>query len=293
MPSQDCKVEEPVYHVPDTSGWNSSTSHLMFVDNISAGSPVHSLSHGHNLSHSNMYGRPSASERWPGSGTDNLLSSLSVRQELPWTPTLHSSHPSIARRRGGDHLSPTDSWSSGLSASSGRWLGSHDGPNTHTPPYLEQRVRVRSGHPYEEAASLRRDPENLSPNYGHRFPGHCPSSRDSTAHRGLAWHQREVVTEGLKDSRSHPSHNHDTSFTPSPTLPFSNSGYNQHHQHHQHTSTHSYNSSWSSTDTTVIEAPAALQALSPQSNLTYGTTPYAASSTTMSGSGEFANVEDM
>ncbi|KAF9449750.1 hypothetical protein P691DRAFT_811912 [Macrolepiota fuliginosa MF-IS2] len=272
MSTPECKVEESVYHVPDTSG-----------------SPVHSLSHGHSLSH-NIYGRSSASDRWAGSGAENLLSSLSVRQELPWTSPLHSSHPSLTRRRESSHLSPAEpSWSS-LNTSSGRWLSSHDASNTHTSPCLEQRPRIRSGHPYEEAASLRRDPENLSPSYSHRFPGHCPNGRDTTTHRGLAWHQRDVVTDGLRDSRSHANHHHDTSFTPSPTLPFSSSGYHHHQQHH-HNSTHAYNSSWSSTDNSAMEAPAALHP--PPTNLTYDTTTYTTNSATMPGSGEFTNVEDM
>ncbi|KXN82968.1 Gluconate transport inducer 1 [Leucoagaricus sp. SymC.cos] len=292
LPAPECKVEEPVYHVPDASGWNSCTTHLMPVDNISAGSPVHSLSHGHSISH-NMYGRSSTSDRWTNSpGAESLLSSIPVRQELPWTPTLHSAHPSIARRRDSNHLSPTDSWSS-LNGSSARWLGTHEGSNTHTSPYLEQRARIRSsGHPYEEAASIRRESESLSPSYGSRFPGHCPGGRDSSNHRGLSWHQRDL--ENLKDSRSHANHHTETSFTPSPTLPFSTSGYQQHHHHqtHQHPTSHTYNSSWSSTDTSVLEAPVALQALPSSTTISYDTSSYA-NSATMSGSEGFANVDDM
>lgn len=263
-------------------------NHLTPVDNIFVGSPVHSLSNGHTLSHSNMYGRSSTTDRWAGSGTENLLTSLTVRQELPWTPTLHSAHPSIPRRRDSGHLSQAESWSS-LNSPPGRWLGSHDASNTHTPPYLEQRTRIRSGHPYEEAATLRRDPENLSPSYSHRFPGHCPGGRENASHRGLPWHQRDV--EALKTDRSHAGHHPDASFTPSPTLPFSTSGYHQTH-HHQHASTHTYSSSWSSND---MEAPAALQALSPQSNLSPYDTSYATNSATMSSPGDFAtnSVDDL
>jgi hypothetical protein len=292
MPTPECKVEEPVYHVPDVSGKISSTSSWMSADSPLPGSPVHSLSHGHSLSHSNVYGRSSTSDRWASPGTENLLSSMSVRQEMPWTPTLHSSHPSIARRRESGHLSPVDSWSN-MNGSTGRWVGSHDASANHTSPYLEPRARIRaSGHPYEEATTIRRDPENMSPTYSHRFPGHCPGGRDSSNHRGLNWHQRDV--ENFKDSRTHANHHTDTSFTPSPTLPFSNSGYHQaHHQHTPHTSNHSYSSSWSSTDTSVMEAPAALQSLSPQTNISYDTASYGTSSTTMSGSTEYASVDEI
>ncbi|KAF5359146.1 hypothetical protein D9756_002986 [Leucocoprinus leucothites] len=288
LPAPECKVEEPVYRVPDPSGWISCTTVLMPVDNVFTGSPVHSLSHGGHSLHSNMYGRSNASDRWSNSGTENFsLSSMTVRPEPPWTPTLHSSHPSIARRRDNSHLSPPEPWSS-LSGSTSRWLGSHDVPSSHSSPYLEPRARIRSpGHPYGEAASIRRDPESMSPSYIHRFPAHCQSARDNSTHRGISWHQRDV--ESLKDSRSHAGHHTDTSFTPSPTLPFSNSGYHQpHHQPQHHSSSHSYSSSWSSTDTSAMEAPAALQA-----NLSYDTTAYAPSSTAMSGSTDFANVDDM
>ncbi len=214
-----------------------------------------------------------------------------MRQELPWAPTLHSSHPSIARRKETSYLSPTDSWS-GMNTSSGRpWPGSHD--TSQTSPQLEQRPRVRPGHPYEEVASIRRDPENLSPGYSHRFPVHPSNGRDSTVHRGLPWpHHRDVVTD-VKDNRSHPNHQyHDTSFSPSPPLPFSSSGYVPQQQHHN-TSPHSYNSSWSSTDTSGMEAPAALQVLSPPSSLAYSTSSYTSNSTSMTGSGEFAAGDDM
>ncbi|KAJ3561757.1 hypothetical protein NP233_g9998 [Leucocoprinus birnbaumii] len=275
LPTPECKVEEPVYHIPEATG-----------------SPVHSLSHGsHGLSHSNhMYGRSNNSDRWTSSpGSDNFsLPSISSRPDLSWTSALHSAHPSIGRRRENNHLSPPESWSS-LNGTA-RWMGSHDVSNSHTTsPYLEPRARIRTGHPYEEAASIRRDSESMSPNYTHRFSGHCPGSRDSSGHRGMAWHQRDV--DNLKDSRSHAAHT-DTSFTPSPTLPFSNTGYHQHHQHHQHlqhqhqhqhhsTSNHSYSSSWSSTETSVMEAPAALQTLSPQSNISYDTTTYSTNSSAM------------
>lgn len=240
-----------------------------------------------------MYGRSSGSDRWPGSGSENVLSSLSMRPELPWTPALHSSHPSIARRKDTNYLSSTDSWS-GLNTSSSRpWLGSHDA--SHTSPHLEQRPRVRPGHPYEEAANIRRDPENLSPSYGHRYAVHSSNGRDSTVHRGLPWpHHRDVASD-MKDNRSHANHQyHDTSFSPSPPLPFASSGYNQQQQQQHHNPTpHSYNSSWSSTDTSAMEAPAALQVLSPQSNLAYNTTSYASNSASMTGSGEFAPGDDM
>jgi len=282
----ECKVEESIYHVPDTSGWSSRMVYPMSVDAF-IGSPSHSLSHCHSLPYNNIHGRSSTSDRWANSGADNLLPSLPMRQEhISWTPALHSSHPSIARRRDTSHLSPPESWSS-LNGSTGRWFGSHDVSN-HTSPYLEQRARIRtSGHPYEEAASMRRDSESMSPSYSHRFPGRCPSGRD-TSHRGLSWHQRDV--ENLKDSRNHHA---DTSFTPSPTLPFSS--YHQSHQHQQHSSTHSYSSSsgWSSADASIMDTPAALQALSPQTSISYDTTPYAANSTNMPGSAEFANVDEM
>ncbi|XP_006458985.1 hypothetical protein AGABI2DRAFT_191073 [Agaricus bisporus var. bisporus H97] len=282
MPTPDCKVEEMVYQVHDNSGWSSNTNNLTPVDDAFAGSPIHSLSHGHSLPHGSMYNRSSTTDRWSGSGQDSLLSPF--RQELPWTPALHSSHPSIPRRRD-SHLSQTESWQN-LNNPSGRWLGSHDASNNTTSPYLEPRSRIRSSHPYEEAASLRRDPENLSPTYGsHRFQGHC-SSRESAPHRSLAWHQRELET--LKSDRGHT----DTSFTPSPTLPFSTSGYQQSHQPHHSTPTHTYSSSWSSTE---MEAPTSLQTLSSQSSLSTYDTSYTTNSATMSGSGEFApnGVEDL
>jgi len=138
----ECKVEESIYHVPDTSGWSSRIVYPMPVDDAFIGSPSHSLSHCHSLSHNNIYGRSNTGDRWASSGADNLLPSLPMRQEhIPWTPALHSSHPSIARRRDTSHLSPTESWSS-LNGSTGRWFGSHDVSN-HTSPYLEQRARIR------------------------------------------------------------------------------------------------------------------------------------------------------
>ncbi|KAF5345799.1 hypothetical protein D9756_010860 [Leucocoprinus leucothites] len=138
-PTSECKVEEPVYHVPDASG-----------------SPVHSLPHGgHSSPHSNMYGHLHTSDRWSSSGTENFsLLSMTMHQELPWTSALHSSHLSIARRWDNSHLSSPEPWSS-LNGLTGSWLCSHDVPSSHSSPYLEPRARIRSsGHPYEEAASI-------------------------------------------------------------------------------------------------------------------------------------------
>jgi hypothetical protein len=42
-----------------------------------------------------------------------------------------------------------------------------------------------------------------------------------------------------------------------------------------------------------MEAPGALQALPPQTNLAYDTTTYSTTQAAMSGSAEFANVDDM
>ncbi|EAU85258.2 hypothetical protein CC1G_10044 [Coprinopsis cinerea okayama7 len=151
-----------------------------------------------------------ASDRWSD------VNSLTGRGDLTW-----NSH--LIRRR--DSQVVQDSWPS-IHTQSNRWqdssvvsVASNGGGN------YPDRTRVRPGHPYEQADGLRRDNNGVS--------------RRSESHR-IAWHHRD----GSHSSRDRRSPN--SSFTPSPTIPFAAQGY--------HTSP-SYTSSWTSDNTLMGSTP--------------------------------------
>ncbi|RXW25512.1 hypothetical protein EST38_g361 [Candolleomyces aberdarensis] len=116
---------------------------------------------------------------------------------LPWNSNGSISSQSVVRRR--EHNVLQDSWPS-IQTQSGRWQDSGSsltmcGSNGYSerPP-----SRVRPGHPYENPDTLRRD---------HDVVRHRDSQR-------MAWHHRDG-SHSSRDRRSPQS-----SFTPSPTLPF-------------------------------------------------------------------------
>ncbi|TFK33449.1 hypothetical protein BDQ12DRAFT_691122 [Crucibulum laeve] len=117
----------------------------------------------------------------------------------------------------------------------------------------------------------------MSPTFGHRYPAHVASRREAT--QRLQWHPRDS-SEGSKDRR--PSPHSATSFSPSPTLPFTPQTY--------HPSTQSYSSAWTSGDTNVISSPT-LHTMSSQAGMSYDI-PYHSVSRPLSSPEEFTDVEE-
>lgn len=229
---------------------------------------------GHGTGTSNLYARSSSGERWQG---DSGLASPVGRQDLSWSPSGssgHSSH-STARRRDTAMLSQADQWPS-LHSQTGRWQGGDTAIGSNM--YMD-RTRVRPSHPFEESVGvLRRESEGISPTFSHRYPGH-PGGREGASQR-LQWQTRDP-SDHVKDRRSSPHSG--TSFTPSPTLPFTPQGY--------HSASHSYSSAWSSTDNRMI-GTATLHPVSTQSGISYDPSSYTTGSGSMSSPEDFTSVED-
>lgn len=258
----ECKAED-IYQLPESPTWTTSVANS-FTESSMYGS--------HGIGTSNLYARSNSGERWP---TDSGLTSPVSRQELPWSPSGsgHSSSHVAARRRDTTMLSQVDQWPS-LHSQTGRWQG--DSAISNNSMYLD-RTRTRPGHSFEESVGvLRRESQGISPTFSHRYPGH-PGGREGASQR-LHWQTRDPSDPG-KDRRSSPHSG--TSFTPSPTLPFSSQGYHQ-------SASHSYSSAWSSTDSRIIGT---LHPVSTHSGIHYDPS-YAAGSGSLSSPEDFTSVED-
>ncbi|KAJ3546071.1 hypothetical protein NMY22_g2194 [Coprinellus aureogranulatus] len=185
----ECKVEDPIYQIPDSPSWGSQGSPSSPESNFTNGS-LYGV--GNNQV---SYPRSNHHERWGLSGEPNLA----------WTPSNVHTHGSVRRR---DHNVLQDSWPS-IQTQSSRWQDSSNLAMNGSG--YSERSRVRA-HPYE-TDSLRREHDGRH------------SRGDST--RGMGWHHRDV-SHASRDRRSPQS-----SFTPSPTLPFTS-----------YTTSPSYTSSW-------------------------------------------------
>jgi len=181
-----------MYNIPDSPTWV----------NPSSPSSTDSSFHGntiYNVSNNVTYGQRSsqADSRWSVSSGDSMTS---------WSgQSLPSAHNASVRRR--EHNMLQDSWPS-IQTTSSRWQDSSS-LGISGSGYSE-RSRIRPGHPYESPDSSRRDPEGRP--------------RDQR----IGWsHHRESSSHSSRERRSPQS-----SFTPSPTLPFSSY------------STPSYTSAW-------------------------------------------------
>lgn len=278
----DCKVEDQSYNIPSSPTWSSHTgSPTSPVENAFNSNSLYSLASGHSNGGSNVYGRSHTNERWPGQGQSEPLVGPNHRQDMAWSPstsTLSSGH-TMSRRREGSILQ-SENWSSINSQPNGRWQGhTHEPTNSSSGAYPD-RPRIRPQHSYDEHQALhRRDTENTQhqQDYSVRYVAHPAATREGALQR-LHWHTRDApdVNRDLRRGTSQTS----SSFSPSPTMPFSPQTY--------HT-TPTYTSAWTSPDANLLNTPT----LHPVSNQTvinydgsYG------SSTAISSPDEYAGVDD-
>ncbi|TFK27835.1 hypothetical protein FA15DRAFT_635178 [Coprinopsis marcescibilis] len=180
------------------------------------------------------YGRSNGNERW---SVSNDVTSI-ARGDIAWNSPL-------VRRRD-SHNVVQDSWPS-IHTQSNRWQDSSapSVANSGGAANYTDRPRARPGHPYEHA----RD-------------------HDGVNRHSRAWHHRDG-SHSSRDRRSPQS-----SFTPSPTLPFTPHGY--------HTTSPSYTSAWTQSDNSLMSTPT----LHPISASGY--TSYSSNG----GADEFGTVED-
>lgn len=225
--------------------------------------------------------RGSPSERWPG---DSLLSPLNQnRQDTAWPPSS-SAHPSshtMTRRREGNSLQ-SDTWSSIQSQSNGRWQNQSQEPpsSTATSSSLYERSRIRSSHPYDDGQMIhRRDTDGIQANFPLRYMSHPAGTREGALQR-LHWQSRDTTDtrEGRRGSQQATS-----SFSPSPTLPFTPQGY--------HSSTPTYTSSWTPSDTNLLTTPT-LHSVPSQASVLSFDGSYSSNSTTLTTPDEFEEYRE-
>ncbi|KAF5341797.1 hypothetical protein D9611_001379 [Ephemerocybe angulata] len=182
-------------------------------DSPSWGSPSTPSSPDSSFSNSSLYGqvgtysRGSNHERWAGVSGDASLS---------W--------PSSVRRR--EHNILQDSWPS-IQTQSSRWQGPETGNIGLNGSGYPERPRVRP-HPYDGDSAVRRD---------HSEVRHSGGGRESS-HR-MPWHGRSDGSHSSRERRSPQS-----SFTPSPTLPFNS-----------YSTSPSYSSNWTPDSTGLLTTP--------------------------------------
>lgn len=183
----------------------------------------------------------------------------------------------MSRRRDGNVIQ-SETWPS-LHTQSGRWQGqSHESSSNSSGGGLyPERPRIRANHLYEDSQiGPRRDHESMAPNFPLRYPPHSAGAREGALQR-LHWHSRDTPDSARDPRRCNPQSTQ-TSFSSSPTLPFSSQGY----------STPTYTSSWTSTDSNLMTTPT-LHSIT-QSPLSYDGS-YSSNSTSIPSPDEFTNVE--
>ena len=193
-----------------------------------------------------------------GVGGNNYRSNNHDRWSVPsdnnlsWTSSRAIPSQSVRRR---EHNVLQDSWPS-IQTQSGRWQDSGSGLGMCGNSGYSDRPRVRPGHPYESPDTLRRDQDVVEARH-----------RDS---QRMAWHHRDG-SHSSRDRRSPQS-----SFTPSPTLPFSS-----------YTGAPAYTSSWTP-DANLLATPT-LHAIGTPSN-SYDNNGYSSNANGSIGSEDFATA---
>ncbi|KAF8622006.1 hypothetical protein AX15_007360 [Amanita polypyramis BW_CC] len=275
----ECKTEETSYHVSDTSHWSGNQITQPSPAESQYGSTsLYPVSQNQHVV-SGMYNRVGHNDRWPvPADSGQRLTSLSrhqheVSNSWPSNTTAHQ----LTRRRDSSLLSQTtESWTS-LHSQASRWQNEGHEPAA-SGLYLD-RSRVRSNSAYEapSVVSHRRDSDVMAPSLGGggRYIVGSASHRDGGLPR-LSWLPQES-SDIARDNR-HPSHS-SSSFTPSPTIPFS---------HNYHTVQHSYGSTY---DSTILSTPT-LQSTSPQPDLPTYDTSYPSGSGAMSSPEEYTKLEE-
>ncbi|PFH46020.1 hypothetical protein AMATHDRAFT_70757 [Amanita thiersii Skay4041] len=299
----DCKTEETPY-VPDSSHWPATAlAQSSTGDNQYGGGTLYPISQ----SQQGIYNRVNNTDRWTVPSLDGLrLGSLGrTGHDVSW-PSSVAHHTAPARRREGSHLSQTaDSWPS-LHSQSSRWQNE---TQDQTNSFYVDRNRLRSSSTYESSSlgaaahqhqhqhqqhQQRRDTDLLATNITGRSyfnNGHVATTghRDGVLPR-LAWLPQDNSSDITRDSRTHShSHSHShhsaSSFSSSPTIPFS-----PHHAYQSMPHT-TYGSTYESN--TMLDNTSTFHPASPQGDLhTYDTTSYASGSATMSSPEEYTKLEE-
>ena len=277
----DCKIEDSGYSIPASPTWSSQGSPASPDDNPFHGSSLYPLTSGHTSASSGVYAsRGATNEKWQGPN-DSMLSPLH-RQEMSWSPpggaALSSAH--TMRRRDGNVIQ-SDTWPS-LHPQSGRWQGqSHESSspsNSSGGGLYPERPRIRANQLYDDSqqAVPRRDHESMATNFPLRYPPHSAGTREGALQR-LHWHSRDTP-DNARDPRRCNTQTQ-SSFSSSPTLPFSQ-GY--------HNTQPTYSSSWTSTDSNLMTTPT-LHSIA-QSPLSYDGS-YSSNSASIPSPDEFTNVD--
>ncbi|KAF5379763.1 hypothetical protein D9615_005748 [Tricholomella constricta] len=260
LPTLECKVEEPAYHVSDPPHWASGSEDTHRSPRLDASfgeeSPLYSQHQG--IPSPTLYTRESTVDRWP-TALENLRIVPVDRQDFAgsWSPSPSPTHPhnALSRRRDTGpiaHHQPS-SWSAGHSQTT-RWRSDPYPSATGTSIQQLDRSRVRSNTVFENSNTVphRRDSES-----GLHY------AREGS-HQRPPWTPRET-TSAEKYSRPQPS------FTnPSPASPFP-----QHQGYHR--MTQSFGTSWHQNDSDASPVATTLHSTQTHSLPGYEA-PYLASS---------------
>ena len=237
-----------MYQMPASQTWTSNTSQHSSVEHSFAGSSLYPVN-----------------SRWQPQSEANT----NLRPEIAWpssSSTLGSSHGGIRRREGN---MGQEGWPSLHTQSQpSRWQDSSAATSGAGGLYLERSRARTSHHPYEEAAILPRREHEALPSFN-RYSG--SGSRESTSHR-VQWHHRDTHHGKERRMSSHSP----SSFTSSPTLPFS--PHATYHPSH-------FSSAWTSSDSHAMDTPT-LHPISPSAYETSYTSP------SLSSPEDFGNVEE-
>ena len=187
----------------------------------------------------------------------------------------------MSRRR--ESVLQSESWPSIHSQSGGRWHGQsqESSPSTNSSSGLyPERSRIKANQLYDDSqqAVPRRELESMAPNFPLRYPPHSAGAREGALQR-LHWHSRDTQ-DNARDPRRCNTQSAQSSFSPSPSLPFSQ-GY--------HNTQPTYSSSWTSTDNNLMTTPT-LHSIG-QSPLPYDGSYSSSNSASIPSPDEYSNVD--
>ncbi|KAF9048847.1 Gti1/Pac2 family-domain-containing protein [Panaeolus papilionaceus] len=262
--SVECKVEEHVYHpLASSPNWSHQ------------GSPASPVEHSFS---NNSMAYVSSNQNGAGvyRGQDSMNRQDLVSQWSPSTSTLTSGH--TMRRRIDNSILQSDSWQS-LGSQPSRWgTNSHDDSNTSSGNGYSDRPRLRNVHPYDEGGLLQQRrvaQDNMGTDFSLRYPVH--GSRESALQR-LHWHPRDTPDNSRDLRRASVQNVH---FSNSPNVPFASQ------TTYQATNTPTYTSSWTPTDPSLLTTPT-LHSVTSQSAISYDTTSYQNTGSTLSSPDDFS-----
>jgi hypothetical protein len=165
--SEDHKIEEQTYHLPESPQWSPTNMNAASIDSVFSGSSMYQEMQTHSSVTSptlSSYSRESAGDRWP-IPLDSLRISSSACLNVNWSPSPSptNSH-SVSRRRDSTIPSQPGSWPF-IRPQSALWRpDSYDAPMVTGP---DRSNRVRSSTLYHDSG--------VGPHHGHRETESMPS----------------------------------------------------------------------------------------------------------------------